>query len=252
MFSRQASFMPTNPASASFLFLSRIPLPSFPNATVGEPFLPIQPTLQGDKKMKKFGFLMAVVFAICFWAFVNAHATIDSTKALHEYISQGRHADYLVNDVLNHNGPATTRIQTTTYTFPLDITEASGATNDSDYTALWTCPPGVTFTVDSVFVWALTEGDVDGDSPGGFRINVRKYDLSATAYDTLVTDVIDAESLAYNLQNSFLSWGAGIADTTKVFETGDGLIVMVAQDSAFVTSASCTGLLLTVKGRLIR
>jgi hypothetical protein len=132
---------------------------------------------------------------------------------------------------------------------PLDVTEASGATNDSDYTAIWICPSGMTLAIDSVFLWALTEGDVDQPA-GGFRINVRKYDYSASAYDTLITDNCDAESLAYGLTNAVLSWGAGTADSTKTLDPGDAVIVGLSQDSVFVTGSACTLPMITIKGRL--
>ena len=58
--------------------------------------------------MKKLGIFLGVVSAICFWAFVNAHAVVpDSTRAIAEMVAQGRHAAYLVADVLDYNGETT-------------------------------------------------------------------------------------------------------------------------------------------------
>lgn len=188
--------------------------------------------------------LAGVLIAGAAFLFIAA----DNTKRPGYYDDLGFTAGDMVGFVIDSSTTTGYQLKRVVISTALDVTEASGGTADSDYTVIWTCPAGVTLSIDSVFLWALTEGDVDGDTPGGFRINVRYYDLSAAAYDTLVNDVCDKESLAYDLQNAFLSWSA--SNTSKTLNSGDAIVAMLEQDSAFVTSAACTYPMLTIKARL--
>lgn len=201
--------------------------------------------------MKKMALFIALLVAVL-WLLptqpANAGAR-DSTKQIEYYSRLGYTADYMVQEVIDLPSKSGDQLKRANYTFTLDNTEASGGTADSDYTWLFVVPSGMTYQVDSLFLWAATEGDVDGDTPGGYRINVRKYDYSASGYDTLAVENCDLESLAYNLQPAFLGWGAGTTAATKVLDAGDAVVVTIAQDSAFVTNYSATFMTLVMKGR---
>jgi hypothetical protein len=193
--------------------------------------------------------LMLGVFAI----YQTANAATDSTKAISEYVAQGRHADYLVNDVMDHNGPAATRIQTRMISSPLpDCHQAATTAGDTTYTAVMIVPTGMEFIVDSLWYGTRIEGNIGGTKH--LTLTLLKYDASAAVTDTLVfRTTLDADSAAFDNARTLLTLHTGgatySATTTKVFNAGDILWAQVSWDSTLTTLGK--GQFISVKGRQI-
>ena len=202
--------------------------------------------------MKKMLTIAMLALAIMVMSVPVAMSAIDSTRSLPEYISEGRHADYLVNDVLNHNGPASTRLQTQNFAAFLNYqcTDSLGGTKfsimaDSMYFPVMYVPTGMSFIIDSLWYFCQVEPEANGKT---CRLMVLVYDASAGATDTLVyTKSLDDDSIASVNTPVLLTLNKTTASAT--LDAGDILWAQISTDSALAVEPK--GATLAGKGRKI-
>jgi hypothetical protein len=199
--------------------------------------------------------IMATVLIVLLGSTFAVQAAQDSTGFVSDYTRLGYHADEMVNKVLDHNGPASTRIQTRMITAGLTANwiDSLGVTKhslagDTSYNPLMVILPGISVILDSIYYGCIIEPNIGGTKKLG--LTILAYDSSAATLDTIVTwHTIDADSVASDNAKMLQTFNTTSGHSTHKYDPGDIIYATVSFDSTLTTRGK--GMFVAMKFRQI-